>query len=156
MVSPSIVSPSRFLPVVHPFPDGEQMSFIDGHTEGQTERTDPGLGRVADDESRAACVPLRAERRPRQLLALGQPAVQLCSCLGDCIQQFTVSPLHPPSSYVARRVSSFHIESSTSWRHPDRWRVTTNSGGSGNSRLERRTLGRICDSYQSKSQSVRK
>src|SRR5699024_4231566 len=33
-------------------------------------RTDASLGRVANDERRAACIPLAAERRPRQLLAL--------------------------------------------------------------------------------------
>lgn len=41
------------------------------------DEADAGLERVADDEGGAAGVPLRAERRPRQLLALGQPPVQL-------------------------------------------------------------------------------
>lgn len=41
------------------------------------DEADAGLERVADDEGGAAGVPLRAKRRPRQLLALGQPPVQL-------------------------------------------------------------------------------
>lgn len=72
----------------------------------QEERTDASLGGVADDERRAPGVPLRAEWWPRQLLALGQPAVQLCSCLGDCGQQQKsrlVSISSP--SYIARFVS---------------------------------------------------
>lgn len=41
------------------------------------DEADAGLERVADDERRAAGVPLRTERRPGKLLALREPAVQL-------------------------------------------------------------------------------
>lgn len=41
------------------------------------DEADTGLERVADNEGGAARVPLRTERRPGQLLALGQPPVQL-------------------------------------------------------------------------------
>lgn len=71
----------------HPIGPACASSLQRGKDTSTRKRTDPGLGRVADDERRAPSVPLRSERWPRQLLALGQPAVELCSCLGDCSRQ---------------------------------------------------------------------
>ena len=48
------------------------------------QRTNPRLGRVANDQRRAPGIPLLAEWRPRQLLPCSQPAIELCPRLGDC------------------------------------------------------------------------
>jgi hypothetical protein len=47
-------------------------------------RTDSSLGRIANDERRAARVPLLAKRRPWQLLPRREVPVELRPCLGDC------------------------------------------------------------------------
>lgn len=59
-------------------------SFLLAHDNGAFFRTDASLGRVADNQRRAAGVPLLAKRRPGKLLSLCQAAVELCSGLCDC------------------------------------------------------------------------
>ena len=49
----------------------------------ETKRTDSGLERVSYYESGTSCIPLGAKWRPWELLAIGEAAIKLCSCLGN-------------------------------------------------------------------------
>ena len=63
-------------------PDYSETSGRALHTSsGPWKLTDTGLNRIADDQSRTTSIPLGAERRPGEFLALSKAAIQLTAGL---------------------------------------------------------------------------
>lgn len=112
-------------------------------------RTYASLGGVSNDQRRTSCVPLFSEWRPRELLAVGQAPVELCSCFRDCEEKRQLEvrlrllalALYSPLLMVPLPVSDCHRHSTRRIRRPFPFKVFPSfvlvHG--------LRTFGRICD-----------
>lgn len=105
------------------------------------------LCRVANDQRRASCVPLLSEWWPRELLAVGETAVQLCPRFCDCPAASVQGPLEGDMSATSFRTRVTNRDTLSLHILSLRFRVGAHMIGGDRPRSGRRirTFGRICD-----------